>query len=752
MPNPALVSRLQTVLREFNPNSQDSFKERCDRLIKQYGFTAFRDTFDYLATRPALVSSNKNIQSALESINQLIIEQTADYFSGLMLRGAKTQAEEAIKALTEDENIRAQAEELARVDNTKSEHPVKVKIKNKVAHQMAAEVANIENSTLSAEEKAAKIREIELSGERRQQAISEVAIPSTYYIDKARIKRVKDAKASFNANAAEFSNALIAYVEQDLLSTASEASTDGDLFRLRARKFERYILIAEKLVDTNRSAVAFFVFSSLLQETIYRLHTTKSVLSDHAKSQYQRLETLFSPIRNFANFMELYGKAAAKGDYVAMPIIGKWLEFLDDSTIGRDEEDSLTVTNPGMEKIIAACRHIQGLPEFSSNLHLIEDISAAAVPKTEAQENELFAQSRALEPDIDKMLSNCVMKGDDVSDEDIIDALNTLKVVYGVELLAERFDKFLEKKELSTSQERRVAVINSFFVDPLLESQKTARNRDLFKAAYIGIERVATETITANGDRAAKACVLKTIEQETKEKREQMKQVWSVVPPHIERVIDTWKKNKEKEIAERSMPLDYYIEQTARDRLAILSKQLAEQAAVISQKVTEDISRRPSVDGQTRAVERYLLVAKKAMDSGDMQTVLHLYDGFSSSRIKEMATIKDSLSGVAKKQLKLMESLFEGKNNFYSLKQYCERKGGVYPLDLRVHEFLMKSHQQPIALDEHGLLLKGAGNTHDFVKQLLKESNPTGYWAKDWSKLSQGRPEPLDPDRGLSPT
>lgn len=332
---------LKTVAKKLNELINDSLRDetslviRCQSLIEQYGFSPFKDAFDvFLIDKKTLqkIKRDQSFSKILFTINKILMDIMGDTFIVVMLEGAKIQAKGILSTLGKpDVFFMEQARALAEKDNYREAKEVMKKSATEVAMEKI-------NATETTDETEA-IKKERVSGIQTELSHLKIAIdqmkttPLDYYCDKARLVKLKKDREFFLPDSGQNLDGIDAFIKNDILSKSA--------IKLRTLTMERYILIAEQLIDSGNAAAALPVFTAFCSPEIHRLTATKKGLSTHAKAQLEQLEHLFNPTLNATVFIKYVEQMPDA--YICPNLIAGMLEFVNSTLIHVDEHGHRTL-------------------------------------------------------------------------------------------------------------------------------------------------------------------------------------------------------------------------------------------------------------------------------------------------------------------------------------------------------------------------------------------------------------------------
>lgn len=737
-----LVSSLIHLLVEFDP---ERTAIECQQLVETYGFVAFKDAFDNVLMKRGIINKsaqNERLANGLREVNQFILGKTADTFSVMVFDGAKSLSTGLSTLLNRpNSEFEAQARILAAKDAEKSaeKHPVRVLAREALKKKTESALKEIKKSKEDADVQAQKIAALQEDKIQKLEQIDTMPIPLDYYIEMARFNALKEERAFFLSDVAQNLDLITAYIKKDLLFT-DDARSPRDLLKLRTLKLERYILMAEKLLDAPHANAALAIFTAIISTEIKpeRLQTTFGGLSPYAQEQFKRMEILFNQEKNYGVFAQ-YAEAARGEDYLLPVIISRDLEGANTGAMELDEHGYVTVSlneSPVYKRIFSYCEVVDSIaPTVRANGSLLTevikdkfDFSRLSPEEFMQRESErqkamsaltkrLYDTSQELEPRGQYIKPKSMERYEGLMRPARLESLHTLirhfhyskadnlreqcqKLVetHGFSKFTATFDTILSRGDLTERKERKALKIINQYIMHSLTSNFTAvalESSQHWAKAMTDILAMPRETFqekalaAAEKDSYAKAkgAAIRAIKKSGAAQINQIESNDTLSEDEKKVAIHKIQQEASDKTAAVGgmvkMPLDYYIEKERWNHLLAASELetaiLVQHAEMTTNYVLHDIVSKTSIDSRTIAMERYVLAAEKLIEAGELGAALPIYTALVHSSVDRLKATREGLSQHAQHQLSSMDALFKPSDNYRFLQNYCKENDLLLP-------------------------------------------------------------------------
>jgi len=279
-------SDLHHIIAAFNPSKIESFEIQCQALIDKHGFLKFEEAFNKL-----LIEGHFSIaqRRALKNVNRFIMEHMANTVTAhcfeavhnwhkklmqvLEIPRHELILREELKKVVEDDD-----EEKAKIDNGDYDSAIE-KAKSKAATEEEKNAIDTEFNLLA-----------ELKSRGRELATKDNKPFNFFYMELARWERLFSEMGFATSELAQQLDMISYFIIKDIVG---KNSIDESTIAL-----ERYILLAEKLLNANNVIGALQIYNGVTNTAIIRLKASKEGLSQHAKQQLERMDQLFSAANN----------------------------------------------------------------------------------------------------------------------------------------------------------------------------------------------------------------------------------------------------------------------------------------------------------------------------------------------------------------------------------------------------------------------------------------------------------------------
>ncbi|MBN9229806.1 MAG: hypothetical protein J0I93_03045 [Legionella sp.] len=350
------------LIASYKSDAPEVFITNCDKFVNEHGFDSLKNYLNRLlrhdhTTKRGLI--NETLGGAIKTLNSYVVENTAKAFTAILDQGtgnyaefladklnnpsttvmnkllrqypdlsdvhnesAYVKARDAIekaahramshietndKLPTElhqnqiQKNLQA---ELQALDFIEEARKIAVKdegkearecIKNTIEDEIEAQINNLENSK-------DPDKNIKIDALREEMATKQAAVDTLkgsfldYYLEKVRFSSLKSGYIKASSEAGKDQQMISSYVIGDIINSK--------LVEKRTLTLERYIRVAENLIDKNQLDGALAIYSALNSTAVSKLETTWGGLSQHSQAAWQKMGELFSFSGNYKNLRQ----------------------------------------------------------------------------------------------------------------------------------------------------------------------------------------------------------------------------------------------------------------------------------------------------------------------------------------------------------------------------------------------------------------------------------------------------------------